>query len=206
MKMSRSLVKVSTAAGLLLLFSTPAFASSKKASHMSMHHEKTMRMSHKKSSKKSMSSMGNMNMNMGSKSSLKSSLKGLKVAKHPKFKKGERVISLANHMMGMKGAKATIVNAYNTKLYEVDYKPTTGGKVVKNHKWLVKSELKSNHNALKVGTKVTLNTDHMKGMKGAKAKIVAIHKGPAYMINYKPTTGGKVVKNHMWLVQSEIKK
>lgn len=39
------------------------------------------------------------------------------------------------------GAKATIVGAYDTTAYAVTYTPTTGGPVVKNHKWVIESEL-----------------------------------------------------------------
>ncbi|MEH7471494.1 YdhK family protein, partial [Priestia megaterium] len=41
----------------------------------------------------------------------------------------------------MKGAKATIDSAEKTTVYRVDYKPTTGGEKVKNHKWVTESEL-----------------------------------------------------------------
>ncbi|RQW76135.1 DUF1541 domain-containing protein [Lysinibacillus composti] len=47
---------------------------------------------------------------------------------------------LADHMPNMKGAEATIVGAYDTTVYMVDYISTAGEKV-KNHKWLVESEL-----------------------------------------------------------------
>ncbi|MBM7607292.1 hypothetical protein JOD29_000529 [Lysinibacillus composti] len=43
-------------------------------------------------------------------------------------------------MPNMKGAEATIVGAYDTTVYMVDYISTAGEKV-KNHKWLVESEL-----------------------------------------------------------------
>ncbi len=44
-------------------------------------------------------------------------------------------------MKGMKGAKATIDSAEKTTVYMVDYTPTTGGKKVKNHKWVTESAL-----------------------------------------------------------------
>ncbi|MBB6023576.1 hypothetical protein HNR77_004677 [Paenibacillus sp. JGP012] len=43
----------------------------------------------------------------------------------------------------MKGATANIVGAYDTNVYSVSYTPTTGGEPVKNHKWVIGSELKA---------------------------------------------------------------
>ena len=65
---------------------------------------------------------------------------GLKVAKNPAFPVGSKAIINADHMPNMKGAEATIVGAYNTTVYMVNYTSTTGEKVT-NHKWLVESEL-----------------------------------------------------------------
>ncbi len=41
----------------------------------------------------------------------------------------------------MNGAKASIDSAEQTTVYMVDYTPTTGGEVVKNHKWVTESEI-----------------------------------------------------------------
>lgn len=57
----------------------------------------------------------------------------------------------------------------------------------------------------KVGSQVVLETDHMKGMDGAKATIVGAYDTTAYAISYTPTTGGERVENHKWVVQEEIK-
>jgi hypothetical protein len=67
--------------------------------------------------------------------------KGLKEAKNPTYKVGSQVIMNTDHMVGMKGATATIVGAYDTTAYVVTYTPTTGGEPVKNHKWVTESEL-----------------------------------------------------------------
>ena len=79
------------------------------------------------------------NMEMSHSSSRKGP-KGLKEAKNPAFPVGSKAIILADHMPNMKGAEATIVGAYDTTVYMVDYISTAGEKV-KNHKWLVESEL-----------------------------------------------------------------
>ncbi|MEH7583544.1 YdhK family protein [Priestia megaterium] len=67
--------------------------------------------------------------------------KGLKKAENPTYKVGDKAVIKADHMKGMKGAKATIVSAEKTTVYMVDYAPTTGGEKVKNHKWVTESEL-----------------------------------------------------------------
>ena len=44
-------------------------------------------------------------------------------------------------MEGMKGAEATIVGAYTTTAYVISYEPTTGGKRIEKHKWVIHEEL-----------------------------------------------------------------
>ncbi|MCF8890620.1 YdhK family protein [Priestia megaterium] len=130
---------------------------------------------------------------------------GLKEAENPKFKVGSQAIIHADHMKGMDGAKATIVGAYDTTVYTVTYTPTTGGEKVTNHKWVIQEEIKdANDKELKPGTEVTLEADHMEGMKGAKATIDSAEKTTIYMVDYTPTTGGEKVTNHQWLTESEL--
>lgn len=54
---------------------------------------------------------------------------------------GEEVTLEARHMEGMQGATATIDDAVTSTVYMVDYQPTDGGEVVRNHKWLTEEEL-----------------------------------------------------------------
>ncbi len=130
---------------------------------------------------------------------------GLQEAKDPKYKVGSKVIIKADHMKGMDGAEATIVGAYDTTAYVVDYTPTTGGEKVTSHKWVIKEEIKdADDKKLKSGTEVTLEADHMKGMKGAKATIDSSEKTTVYMVDYTPTTGEEKVKNHKWVTESEL--
>ncbi|WP_372491900.1 YdhK family protein [Priestia aryabhattai] len=130
---------------------------------------------------------------------------GLQEAKNPKYKVGSQAIMKADHMKGMDGAEATIVGAYDTTAYVVDYTPTTGGEKVTNHKWVIQEEIKdADDKNLKPGTEVTLEADHMKGMKGAKATIDSAEKTTVYMVDYTPTTGGEKVKNHKWVTESEL--
>ncbi|NEU31326.1 YdhK family protein [bacterium LRH843] len=131
--------------------------------------------------------------------------KGLKEAKNPTYKVGSQVIVKADHMKGMYDAKATIVGAYDTIAYAVTYTPTTGGPVVKNHKWVIQEEIKSaDTKTFKPGTEVTLEANHMEGMMGAKATINSAVHTTVYMIDYIPTTGGPMVKNHKWVIESEL--
>lgn len=131
--------------------------------------------------------------------------KGLKEAKNPTYKVGSQVIVHADHMEGMQGAKATVDGAYDTTAYVVTYTPTTGGPIVKNHKWVIQEEIKgAGSSTLKPGAKVTLEADHMKGMMGAKAIIDSAEHTTVYMIDYIPTNGGPIVKNHKWVTESEL--
>lgn len=131
--------------------------------------------------------------------------KYLEVAKNPKFEVGSHVIIDSDHMKGMKGAKATVVGAYNTIAYVVSYTPTTGGEKVNNHKWVIQEEIKNvGDKKLKPGTKVTIEAGHMKGMNGATATIQSGKKTTIYMVDYTPTTGGEKVENHKWVIESEL--
>ncbi|MET4566733.1 YdhK family protein [Bacillus subtilis] len=131
--------------------------------------------------------------------------KGMKEATNPTYNVGSKAIINANHMKGMNGAKATIVGAYDTTVYAVSYTPTTGGNRVENHKWVVQEDIKdAGDKSFKPGSEVTLEANHMEGMKGATAKIDTAEKTTVYMVDYKPTTGGKEVKNHKWVTESEL--
>lgn len=56
----------------------------------------------------------------------------------------------------------------------------------------------------KVGSQAVLETDHMKGMKGATATIVGAYDTEVYTVSYTPTTGGDRVENHKWVIHEEI--
>jgi Protein involved in sex pheromone biosynthesis len=159
----------------------------------------------KESNQENNSSMNHSNMDNMSHNDSGDIPAGLKEAANPKFKGGSQAVINADHMPGMNGATATIVGAYNTTVYAVSYTPTDGGPEVTNHKWVIHEELKNPGNApLSPGAKVTLEADHMAGMKGAEAKIDSAEQTTVYMVDYTPTTGGKPVKNHKWVVESEL--
>lgn len=128
----------------------------------------------------------------------------MKDAAHPKFPVGSNVILLGDHMKGMKGAKAQVVGAFDTTIYEVSYKPKTGGPMVKNHRWVVQEELKDTKTVANEGDTVILNADHMDGMMGAEAKVDKSITRTVYVVNYTPTNGQKEVKNHMWVTEDEM--
>lgn len=126
-------------------------------------------------------------------------------ATNAKYPVGSRVTILADHMTGMKGAKGTVAAVYATTTYAVDYTPTTGGAVVKDHKWVVQQEIQgAGTTPYKVGDAVVLTASHMAGMKGAKAVIREVVTEPVYAVNYTPTTGGAMMMNHLWVVQDEL--
>jgi hypothetical protein len=130
---------------------------------------------------------------------------GLMEAANAKYMEGSNVKIKANHMKGMNGAKATVLGAYDTTAYVVSYTPTTGGAKVTNHKWVIQEEMKdAGRGELAPGTKVTLEADHMPGMKGATAEIVSAEKATVYMVDYTPTTGGAKVTNHKWVTENEL--
>ncbi|GLY10997.1 YdhK family protein [Pseudobacillus badius] len=130
---------------------------------------------------------------------------GLKEQDSPTYPVGSQAILETEHMPGMKGAKATISGAYDTVAYVVSYTPTTGGKKVEDHKWVIQEEIKeAGSNVLEPGTKVTLEADHMPGMKGAEAEIESSEKTTVYMVDYVSTTNEEKVKNHKWVTESEL--
>ncbi|MGG0667060.1 YdhK family protein [Lederbergia citrisecunda] len=129
----------------------------------------------------------------------------LKVAENPTYEVGSKAIIETDHMKGMKGAVATIVGAYDTTAYAISYTPVTGGERVENHKWVIQEEIKdAGEQQLEPGTEVTVEADHMKGMKGATAEIDSAEKTTVYMIDYTPTTGGEKVTNHKWVTEEEL--
>ncbi|MBP2078059.1 YdhK family protein [Oceanobacillus polygoni] len=131
--------------------------------------------------------------------------KDLKEAENPTYEVGSQAIIEAEHMDGMKGAEAKIVGAYDTTVYTVSYTPTTGGEEVTNHKWVIHEEFENPGEApLEAGTEVTMNTDHMKGMDGAVAKIDSAEETTVYMVDFVPATGGEEVTNHKWVTESEL--
>ena len=129
----------------------------------------------------------------------------LKEAENPTYKVGSEAIIKTDHMEGMDGAVATIVGAYDTTAYAISYTPVTGGERVTNHKWVIQEEIKdADDKTMEQGTEVTVEADHMEGMKGAKAEIDSAEKTTVYMIDYTPTTGGEKVTNHKWVSESEL--
>lgn len=105
----------------------------------------------------------------------------------------------------MKGAEATIVGAYDTTVYAISYTPTTGGERVTNHKWVIHEELIDAGEApLEPGTEVKTEASHMEGMEDASVEIDSAEETTVYMVDFTTTTGGKEVKNHKWVTESEL--
>lgn len=128
---------------------------------------------------------------------------GITDAVDPTYPVGTVVTLTADHMAGMDGARATIVGAYDTYTYAVDYTPTTGGDPVTDHRWVVQQEIEdAGDQRLPDGTEVVLLADHMKGMRGAHATIAHSTDETVYMVDYE--ADGMTMTNHKWVVESEI--
>jgi len=130
---------------------------------------------------------------------------GLAEAENPTYEVGSTAVLQADHMEGMKGAEATIVGAFDTTVYTISYTPTTGGERVEDHEWVIHEELKdAGAEPFEPGAEVTVEADHMEGMKGATAVIDSAKQTTVYMIDYTPTNGGEKVTNHKWVTDSEL--
>lgn len=128
---------------------------------------------------------------------------GMTEATDPKYPVGSEVTLNTDHMEGMQGAKATIVGAYDTYTYAIDYTPTTGGDPVRDHRWVVQEEIADSGNErLADGTSVTVNADHMEGMNGATATIASSTDETVYVVDYE--ADGMKMTNHKWVTESEI--
>ncbi|WP_225744981.1 YdhK family protein [Marinilactibacillus sp. Marseille-P9653] len=55
-----------------------------------------------------------------------------------------------------------------------------------------------------VGSEVTIQADHMPGMRGATGEIVGAFDSIAYEITYTDNETGEEVSNHKWIVHKEI--
>lgn len=129
----------------------------------------------------------------------------VKVADKPTYPVGSQVIINADHVPGMKGAKATIKGAYQTTVYMVSYIPKTVGDSVNNYKWVIHEEIANAKLApYKPGEKVVLNVDHIKGMDGAGATIESAKQTTVYMVNYMDTRTGTEVENYQWVIEDEL--
>ena len=129
----------------------------------------------------------------------------LKVAENPTYPVGSQAVMHTNHMKGMDGAVATIAGAYNTTVYSVSYTPTTGDDRVEDHKWVIHEEIENaGETPFKTGDEVILKADHMKGMDGATAVIDSAEETTVYMVDFTNTETEKQVKNHKWVIESEL--
>lgn len=132
---------------------------------------------------------------------------GLLVAENPTYQIGDSVIVNSDHMVGMNGATGVIVGAFDTTVYEVSFNPTNGDARVTNHQWVIQEEIteaKDTEEPLEAGTEVTLEASHMEGMNGATATIESVEDTTVYMVDFEPTTGEDMVRNHKWVTEDEL--
>lgn len=129
---------------------------------------------------------------------------GIAEATDPTYPVGTEVVLAADHMSGMDGVTATVVGAYQTYTYSVNYTPTDGSDPVTDHKWVVQEELAdAGSKRLADGTPVTIEAEHMTGMKGAEGNVESSTDETVYMVDF--TVAGMTMKNHKWVTESEIK-
>jgi len=100
---------------------------------------------------------------------------GTQEVKNPKYPVGTTVELLTDHMSDMLHAKAVVDG-------EVSYEGSVG-----------------------VGDQVTILAQHMSGMQNATGTIERMTTEPVYMIDYYSSDHGRWVRNHQWVVESEIK-
>lgn len=128
---------------------------------------------------------------------------GMVEAANPEYPVGTTVILTADHMPGMEGVTATIVGAYDTFTYSVDYVPTDGGDPITDHKWVVQEEIEdAGDERLPDGSEVILLAGHMHGMEGAAATIAYSTDETVYVVDFE--VDGMAMTNHKWVVESEI--
>ena len=128
---------------------------------------------------------------------------GMIAADNAKFPVGSEVQVLADHMPGMKGAEGKVVGVFTTTTYSVSYTPTDGSEPVKDHRWVVHEELENPGEApLADGSEITINAEHMAGMKGAKGTVDYSTQEPVYMVDI--DDDGMAMKNHKWVTESEL--
>ncbi|MCT1547980.1 DUF1541 domain-containing protein [Corynebacterium amycolatum] len=128
---------------------------------------------------------------------------GMIAAGNAKFPVGSEVQVLADHMPGMKGAEGKVVGVFTTTTYSVSYTPTDGSEPVKDHRWVVHEELENPGEApLADGSEITINAEHMAGMKGAKGTVDYSTQEPVYMVDI--DDDGMTMKNHKWVTESEL--
>ena len=128
---------------------------------------------------------------------------GMIAADNAKFPVGSEVQVLADHMPGMKGAEGKVVGVFTTTTYSVSYTPTDGSEPVKDHRWVVHEELENPGEApLADGSEITINAEHMAGMKGAKGTVDYSTQETVYMVDI--DDDGMTMKNHKWVTESEL--
>ena len=129
---------------------------------------------------------------------------GLKEAKNPKYKIGDKVIINAAHDDDMQGSEGTIVGAYETTVYSISYVSTHDEELEENEKWFVREEIQPlGEKKLDVGSKVIIEADREEGMKGAEGVIDTVEETVVYMVDYIDKEG-EPVKNYQWLKESEL--
>lgn len=132
---------------------------------------------------------------------------GMLPAVNPTYFKGDPVILTAEHLPGMSGAEAEIVDAFDTIAYSVSYEDADTGEAVDHHKWVVHEELgEADHQeeAFSIEDQVTLEASNLPGMQGQAARIEEVLETTVYVVDYQPTDGGEAIQNYQWITEEEM--
>lgn len=107
-------------------------------------------------------------------------------------------------MTGMQGAEAYYCRGIrHYSLRKVSFNPTNGDPRVTNHQWVIKEEIaeaKDVEEPLEPGTEAP-EASHMEGMQDATATIESAEDTTVYMVDFEPTTGEEMVRNHKWVTE-----
>lgn len=129
---------------------------------------------------------------------------GIQDAEDPKFPVGSDITIAHGHMEGMEGAVGKVVGAFDTTVYIVTYESLEDGTLVEDHKWVIHEELaEADQEPFSSGDEVTLDVDHLEGMKGATATIDEARDTVVYMIDYTSTDGDEIT-DHKWVTEDEL--
>ncbi|MFC7680581.1 YdhK family protein [Paenibacillus sp. GCM10028914] len=127
--------------------------------------------------------------------------------KNKKFLTG--IISLATvfTLTACSGGEAETANEPNNNSTNMEMNDDSGSHADMNHSGsgeVPKDLAEAKNPVYPVNSQAVINTDHMKGMKGAVATIAGAYDTTVYTVSYTPTTGGEKVEDHKWVIHEEL--
>lgn len=130
---------------------------------------------------------------------------GLTTANQPVFPIGSSAIIQTKQNVNMHGSKAMINGAFDTTAYSISYKPTDSDHAVWNYHWVIQEEiLDAGDKTLEPGTHVTLKTNRIKGMDGARATIESAEETTVYIVDINSGNNANTVTGYRWITENEL--